>query len=102
MLDREVSSTKCYLCRKNLKKKIRWYSPNGKNYYSISCCDVHGYIKYKVRLRKTEDGEHFAIKTSKFITEEKMKKLQEEWNKDKEIKKTKKLNKSKVPKQKSD
>ena len=32
MNDREVSSTKCYLCHKNLKKKIRWYSPNSKNY----------------------------------------------------------------------
>ncbi len=90
MEDREVSSTKCYLCHKNLKKKIRWYSPNSKNYYSISHCNVHGYIKYKVRLKKSENGKYFAIKTSKFITEEKMKKLQEEWNKDKKIKKMKK------------
>lgn len=99
MSDREVSSTKCYLCRKNLKKKIKWHSPNGKNYYSISYCDIHGYIKYKVRLRKTETGKYFAIKTSKFITEEKMIKLQDEWNKDKEVKKIKKINKTKVPNQ---
>ena len=90
MEDKEVSSTKCYLCHKNLKKKVKWYTPNSKNYYSISYCDIHGYIKYKVRLKKAEDGTYFAIKTSKFITEEKMLKLQEEWNKDKQMKKMKK------------
>jgi len=90
MNDREVSSTKCYLCHKNLKKKIRWYSPNSKNYYSVSYCDIHGYIKYKVRVKKAENGKHFAIKTSKFITEEKFKKILEERNKDKEHKKMKK------------
>lgn len=90
MEDKEVASTKCYLCHKNLRKKIKWYSPNSKNYYSISYCDIHGYIKYKVRIKKTEDGKYYAVKTSKFITEEKMKKLQEEWNKDKQLKKMKK------------
>ena len=35
---------------------------------------------------------YYAIKTSKFITEEKMKKLQEEWNKEKEVKKMKARN----------
>ena len=92
MTDREVSSTKCYLCHKNLKKTFRWYTPNGKNYYSISKCDVHGYINYKVRLKKSEFGLHYAIKTSKFITEDKMRKLQEEWNKEKEVKKIKAKN----------
>lgn len=83
MLDKEVSSTKCYLCHKNLKKKVKWHSPNNKHYYSISYCDVHGYIKYKVRIRKTEDRKYYAVKTSKFITETKVKKLQEEWKKEK-------------------
>ena len=86
MKDREVASTKCYLCHKNLKKKMRWHSSNNKNYYSISYCDVHGYIKYKCRVKKAENGKYYAVKTSKFITEEKMKKLQEEWSRDKEMK----------------
>lgn len=91
MNDREVASTKCYLCHKNLKKKMRWHSPNGKNYYSISLCDVHGYLKYKVRIRKAENGNYYAVKTSKFITEEKMKKLQEEWKKNKKRPEKKKM-----------
>ena len=55
MEDKEVSSTKCYICHKNLKKKIKWHSLNNKHYHSISYCDVHGFIKYKVRLKKSED-----------------------------------------------
>lgn len=97
MEDREVSSTKCYLCHRNLKKKIKWNSTNGKNYNSISYCDVHGYIKYKCRIKKSENGKYYAVKTSKFITEEKMIKLQEEWNKGKEEKKIKNM---KLPNQK--
>ena len=68
---------------------MRWYSSNGKNYYSIAYCDIHGYVKYKCRVKKSETGKYYAIKTSKFITEEKMKKLQDEWNKDKKVKKMK-------------
>lgn len=89
MEDREISSTKCYLCHKNLKKKIRWYTPNGKHYYAIAHCDVHGYIKYKVRIKKSENDKFYAVKTSKFTTEEKLKKLQELRAKDRAAKKKK-------------
>lgn len=68
--DREVISTKCYLCHKNIRKKIRWFSPNGKNYYSISFCPKHGYMKSKIRVRKSENDMVYVVKTSKFISEE--------------------------------
>lgn len=74
--DREVSSTKCYICHKNLKKNIRWFTPNGRHYYSVSYCNVHGYMKSKIRIKRSESGKVFVVKTSKFITEEEMKKLQ--------------------------
>ena len=49
---------------------------------------MHGYIKYKVRVKKAENEKYYAIKTSKFITEEKFIKIQEERNKEsKKIKK---------------
>ena len=71
MEDREVSSTKCYLCHKNVKKKIRWFSPNlGKHYYSIAECPVHGYIKYKNRLKKTDLGTVYVVKTYKFVDQD--------------------------------
>ena len=70
LADKEVSSTKCYLCHRNLKKKIRWFTPNGKHYYSVSYCEKHGFMKGKIRVRKTEDDRVYAVKTMKFITEE--------------------------------
>ncbi len=69
MNDRNVISTKCYLCQKNLKKKIRWFTPNGKHYYCVSYCDVHGHMKSKIRIRKAENGQIYAVKTEKFISE---------------------------------
>ena len=69
MEDKSVISTKCYLCHRNLRKKIRWFTPNGKHYYSVSYCDRHGYMKSKIRIRKAEDGRVYIVKTEKFITE---------------------------------
>lgn len=68
--DREVTSTKCYICHNNIKRKVRWFSPNGKHYYSISYCPVHGYMKSKIRIRKSEKSLVYVVKTSKFIPEE--------------------------------
>ncbi len=73
--DREVISTKCYLCRKNIRRKIRWFTSNGKHYYSVSFCPVHGYMKSKIRIRKTDNGGVYVVKTSKFISQEDCQKI---------------------------
>lgn len=70
--DREVMSTKCYLCRRNIKRKVKWFSPNGKHYYSVGCCNIHGFMKAKVRIRKSENDKVYVVKTMKFISEEDM------------------------------
>lgn len=67
--DREVSSSKCYICHRNLRKKVKWFSPNGKNYYCIAFCEKHGFLKGKIRIKKVESGEIFVVKTTKFISE---------------------------------
>lgn len=68
--DNEVSSTKCYLCHRNLRKKIRWFSVNGRHYYALAYCEKHGYLKGKVRVRKADDGMIFVVKTTKLISKE--------------------------------
>lgn len=96
MEDKEVISTKCYLCHKNLRKRIRWFSPNGKHYYSVSICPVHGLLKSKIRIRKSENDGIFVVKTSKFISEEECIKLQKKSEQAKEHRKLrKKANKAK-------
>lgn len=68
--DREVISSKCYLCHCNLRKKIRWFTPNARHYYCVAYCEKHGYLKGKIRIRKTEDGKIFVVKTTKLISKE--------------------------------
>ncbi len=70
MNDKNIISTRCYLCHKNLKKRIRWFTPNGKHYYCVSYCDIHGHMKSKIRIRKSENNLVYIIKTEKFISEE--------------------------------
>lgn len=67
--DKEVASSKCYLCHRNLKKQIKWFTPNGKHYYCVAYCELHGYLKGKIRVRKVEEGGLYIVKTTKFISE---------------------------------
>jgi len=68
--DREVMSTKCYICRKNLRRKIKWFTGDGKIYLAVAKCDKHGYLKSKIRISKSNKDKFFVVKTSKFILPE--------------------------------
>lgn len=70
MSDREVRSTVCYLCNKNARKIVKWFTYNGKHYHCIAQCPEHGYLKGKIRLRKSEEKKYYAIKTLKLIGKE--------------------------------
>ena len=73
--DREVSSTKCYKCRRNLKKKIKWFTMNSRHYYALAYCEEHGYLKGKIRLKRDKEGRLFVVKTTKLISEADAEKL---------------------------
>lgn len=75
--DKEVVSSKCYLCHRNLRKKIRWFTPNGRNYYCLAHCEVHGYLKGKIRVRKSANDKTYIVKTTKLISPEEAGKLKE-------------------------
>jgi inhibitor of KinA sporulation pathway (predicted exonuclease) len=70
MKDRTLTTTTCYLCHRNIPKKIRWFAIGGSNYCCLAYCNRHGYLKGKIRLRHREDERFFAIKTQKLISEE--------------------------------
>ena len=67
MSDKEVSSTRCYICGKKAKKTIKWFSANGKHYYCIAHCRKHGYLKGKARMKKADDGNIYVVKTLKLV-----------------------------------
>ncbi|MCI2050186.1 MAG: exonuclease domain-containing protein [Lachnospiraceae bacterium] len=67
--DQGIMGTKCYLCGKELERKVDWFTSNGRHYYSVAYCPVHGFMKSKVRLFKSDDGLAYAVKTKKFLTD---------------------------------
>lgn len=83
--DKEVLSSKCYLCHRNLKKKLKWFTLNGKHYYCVAYCEKHGYFKNKLRLRKSENDKVYVVKTTRQITPEEVALLKERNEHAKEI-----------------
>jgi inhibitor of KinA sporulation pathway (predicted exonuclease) len=70
MGDKEVASSKCFLCRRNLRKTVKWYTFNTRHYYCVAYCEVHGYIKGKIRMNRSESGGIYVVKTVKLISPE--------------------------------
>ncbi len=68
--ERRVTEMVCYKCRRTLRKKIRWFSSNQKFYFCLAVCPEHGYMKGKIRMKKSEDGSFFAVKTTKLVGED--------------------------------
>lgn len=91
MNDKSVVSTRCYLCHKNLRKKIRWFSPNGKHYYSVAYCEKHGFMKSKIRIRKAENDKVYIVKTQKFISAEEVRNIQKKQEQTKQQRKEKRI-----------
>lgn len=73
--DRGVLSTRCYICNRAAKRKIKWFTPNSKHFYSVSYCEKHGFLKGKIRIKKSifqpsKSEKVFVVKTMKLITQE--------------------------------
>lgn len=68
--ERRVTDMVCYKCRRTLRKKVRWFSTNQKFYFCLAYCPEHGYMKGKIRIKRSEDGSVFAVKTMKLVGEE--------------------------------
>lgn len=75
--DREVVSTHCPVCHLPAKRRLRWFMNNSRMYESISQCQEHGYIKGKVRIRRTDEDTFYAVKTLKPVNEQKAEELRQ-------------------------
>ena len=67
MADKRVNEVICCLCRRTLRKKIRWFSANSKLYLCLALCPEHGFVRGKIRIKKAESGNIFAIRTTKIV-----------------------------------
>ncbi len=65
--DDEVASTRCHICNRKTTVEVPWFSNNGKHYYGVSRCKKHGFIKGKIRIKKTDTKNIYIVKTMKLI-----------------------------------
>lgn len=75
--DKTVTDMLCMKCSRMLRKKVRWFSFNQKQYFCLAVCPEHGYVRGKIRMKKEEDGRVYAVKTMKMIGEEEAGKIYE-------------------------
>lgn len=75
MADREVRTTRCYKCGRPALKRIRWFSGKSRCYYCLAECAEHGYIRGKIRLKKTDEDKFYVVKTLRQIDEEGAKRI---------------------------
>lgn len=70
MEDKEVPSLRCCFCHKAAKKRIRWFSSNAKVHIALGYCPKHGYLRGKIRMKQTDEGLYYVVKTIKSIGED--------------------------------
>ena len=82
-----VKGTVCCICHGPTSRQIDWFSSSAKvNYFGLFYCKKHGYLKGKLRVKKTDNNRYFAVKTIKIISKEEalnLKKQKEEIHKKK-------------------
>lgn len=83
---RNVSSTVCYKCGNNVVRRIPWFTDNNRNYYSLSLCPRHGWLRGKIRT-KHYGQEVFMVKTMKLVDEEGAQKIRLKYQRVKEKRK---------------
>ena len=69
MADREVRTTRCFACGKPAAKRIRWFVGKNKAYYCLAECEEHGYLRGKIRIKKTDDETFIVVKTIRRMDE---------------------------------
>lgn len=78
--DSEVSSAKCYICGRNCKRLIKWFSTNNKMYYGLFSCLEHGYMKGRIRTKKADNEKYYGIKILKLTDANGAAKIRERQN----------------------
>lgn len=65
--DKIIKDVNCFICNEKAIRKLRWFTNNSKIYYCLGYCKEHGFLKGKIRIKKSSSGKYFAVKTIKLI-----------------------------------
>lgn len=104
LADKRVTDMVCKDCKRMLRKKQRWFSINQKQYFCLAVCPVHGFVQGKIRMKRSEQGKIYAVKTMKPVdeagAERVFRKKEEQRQKRRERSSTKKIKKSSLARRK--
>ena len=89
--DSEAKSLRCFVCNKDTKTAMDWFTLNGRNYLGLGVCKEHGPMRGKLRLRKSDGGKHYVVKTIRPATREDEKTLKEQQQKAEQAEKKREL-----------
>ena len=95
MSDKNVASLRCCKCGLPVWRRIRWFSAGANTYLSLVQCPKHGYVKGKIRIKKTPDGRIFIVKTVKQADVDGVKKIKEKRDQVRERRRERRNNKKK-------
>ncbi len=70
LADKRVTDMICGKCRRMLRKKIQWFTLNQKQYFCLAVCPEHGYVRGKLRVKRTEGENVYVIKKLKHADED--------------------------------
>ena len=61
--NRILKSSRCFICDKNMQRIVNWFCDNGRNFYAAFRCKEHGEITGKFKIKNTDEGKYYAIRT---------------------------------------
>lgn len=74
MNHKQLRITRCPVCMKKCRKKIRWYSDASK-YICVSRCENHGLLEGIISIKKGLHGGYFGIRKVLSITDDRFKEI---------------------------
>ena len=75
MKDKDLADVVCLRCGRMLRKKIRWFPCGQKLYLCLAVCPDHGYMRGKVRVKRSEYDQYYGVKTIKAASEADMEQI---------------------------
>ena len=75
MKDKDLADVVCLRCGRMLRKIIRWFTCGQKLYLCLAVCPDHGYMRGKVRVKRSEYDQYYGVKTIKAASEADMEQI---------------------------
>lgn len=80
MKDAEVRSTRCCICNRTIRRRIRWYCFGRGVYRCLARCEKHGMVSGRIRLKSTLQSGFYVEKILKMAEPEEVQYITERRN----------------------